>query len=521
MKLRNILKLGLVSLAITATTTSCNDWLQVDMEDSIMENLLFENDEGYVSALNGIYTKMNEQYGSTLSMGMLDVMAQYYDVEKNTNHNKNVYAQLQYSQGAFKSMSNSIWTALYGYIANLNTLLDHCDESGTHLTKLYYPYVKGEALALRAFFHFDMLRLYGPIYSSDTENTIVMPYQETSSKQIQPLLSAKEVAGKILRDLNEAEQLLKDDKIRTNGTMLGDSSDPNERNTFRYRQFRLNYYAVKALKARVYLWIGDKENAYNTALEIIKENKEKNVFPWIKKNAVTNSDNPDRLFSPEVMFSLYNQSRKNTYESLFSSKGDINSMLYFKGTSLEDGDIFSKLTYFYDDFGDIRRSSQWSVEELTIQSSEVETKKQNVIAFNKYMDATQNVPFRYMIPLIRMSEVYLIAAECAQTPQESMEYINEIRAARNCVKLELKDTDGPEEIQKYIYREFMREEIGEGQMFYYYKRKAMKEMMSGSEFGQEGSYWTPEAPLEGVFKVQLSQYVWPMPEVEANKRITK
>ena len=102
-----------------------------------------------------------------------------------------------------------------------------------------------------------------------------------------------------------------------------------------------------------------------------------------------------------------------------------------------------------------------------------------------------------------------------------MEYINEIRAARNCIKLELKDTDGPEEIQKYIYREFMREEIGEGQMFYYYKRKAMKEMMSGSEFGQEGSYWTPEAPLEGVFKVQLSQYVWPMPEVEANKRITK
>ena len=54
MKLRNILKLGLVSLAITATTTSCNDWLQVDMEDSIMENLLFENDEGYVSALDGI-----------------------------------------------------------------------------------------------------------------------------------------------------------------------------------------------------------------------------------------------------------------------------------------------------------------------------------------------------------------------------------------------------------------------------------------------------------------------------------
>lgn len=80
MKIFKIVKLGLLSLAICATTTSCNDWLQVDTEDSIMEGLLFENDEGYMSALNGVYSKMNELYGSTLSMGMLDVMAQYYNI---------------------------------------------------------------------------------------------------------------------------------------------------------------------------------------------------------------------------------------------------------------------------------------------------------------------------------------------------------------------------------------------------------------------------------------------------------
>ena len=521
MKIRNIIRLSLVSLAITATTSSCNDWLQVDMEDSIMENLLFENDEGYISALNGIYTKMNEQYGNTLTMGTIDVMAQYYDVAKNDNHSQSTYAKLQYTQSTFRSLSNSLWTALYGYIANINTLLDHCDATDSKLSKHYYPYVKGEALALRAFFHFDMLRLYGPIYSADTENTIVMPYEETTSKQIQPLLSAKEVASKILRDLDEAANLLKNDRIRTDGAMLGDSEDINEKNTLRYRQFRLNYYAIQALKARVYLWIGDKENAYNTAMEIIKENKEKEVFPWIKKDAVTGTTNPDRVFSPEVMFSLYNQSRKSYQESLFSSRGDINSMLYFKGTSLEDGDIFSKLTYFYDDFGDLRRSTQWTVAEITANSEEGSTKKQQVLAFNKYMDSSSDTPSRYMIPLIRMSEVYLIAAECAKTTQESISYINDIRAARNCVKLELKDTDGAEEIQNYIYREFMREEIGEGQMFFYYKRKAMKEMMSGTEFGQEAGWWTPEGPMEGVYKVELSQYVWPMPEVESNKRLKK
>lgn len=522
MELSKIFKIGLLSLGITLTTTSCNDWLKVDMEDSIMENLLFENDEGYMSALNGIYSRMNEQYGSTLSMGTIDVMAQYYNVQKNSNHAYYNYADFKYEQSAFKSTSNSIWTALYSYIANINTLLEHCDESGSKLTKLYYPYVKGEALALRAFFHFDLLRLYGPIYSSETESTIVMPYQETTSKEIQPLLSAKDIASKILRDLNDAEELLKDDRIRTNGVMAGDSDDPNDKTAFRYRQFRFNYYAVKALKARLYLWMGDKENAYNEAMSIINLNKQEGVFPWTKKAAVTNTTNPDRLFSSEVIFSLYNQSRKTLYDGLFSPKGEANSMLCFKGSSMEDGDIFSKLTYFYDDYGDLRRTTQWSVEAIASKENDgaSEEKKENVLCFNKYTD-TQDASFRYMIPLIRLSEVYLIAAECAKTTEEAMGYINDIRAARNCVKLELQTEEGEDKVQDYIYREFMREEIGEGQMYFFYKRKGVQQMMSGTDFGQEETWWDPAAPLEGKYEMKTNLYVWPMPEVEANKRLQK
>ena len=111
MKIFKIVKLGLLSLAICATTTSCNDWLQVDTEDSIMEGLLFENDEGYMSALNGVYSKMNELYGSTLSMGMLDVMAQYYNVEANTNHSFYNSAAFKYDQAGFKSTSWSYLNA--------------------------------------------------------------------------------------------------------------------------------------------------------------------------------------------------------------------------------------------------------------------------------------------------------------------------------------------------------------------------------------------------------------------------
>lgn len=76
---------------------------------------------------------------------------------------------------------------------------------------------------------------------------------------------------------------MKDDRIRTNGVMAGDSDDPNDKTAFRYRQFRFNYYAVKALKARLYLWMGDKEKAYDEAMSIINLNKQEGVFPWTKK----------------------------------------------------------------------------------------------------------------------------------------------------------------------------------------------------------------------------------------------
>ena len=85
------------------------------------------------------------------------------------------------------------------------------------------------------------MRIYGPIYSVDTENEICIPYQETDSKEIQPLLPAKEVMGKIIRDLNDAADLLKEDPIRTEGVMAEDSKDLNETNDFRYRQYRLNF----------------------------------------------------------------------------------------------------------------------------------------------------------------------------------------------------------------------------------------------------------------------------------------
>lgn len=510
---------ALLSIIATMATTSCADWLKVDLEDSVLEDKLYENNDGYFAALNGVYAKMNETYASTLTMGHIDVMAQYYNVAKNSEHAYFPFANYKYSENEFKSISDNVWTSLYFYIANLNTLIEHCDASDSKLSPVYKPYIKGEALALRAFFHFDLLRLYGPIYSTKTENNSAIPYQETSSKSIQPILNAKQVAEKIMRDLNEASLLLKDDRIIKEGVMNGMGDDPNEKTLLRYRQFRLNYYAIQAMKARLYLWTGDKTNALATAKGIIEENNKHNTFTWIEKKAVTTGNNPNYIFSTEVMFALYNKSRAKTYEMLFSPKADMKNTLYFKGESTAEGDLLSKLTYFYDDMGDLRRNNTWTVEELTANGQGGTTSKHKSICLKKFADTNGDTNFRYMQPLMRLSEIYLIAAECATTPEEALPFINELRKARNCVNMELPATDAEKAVQNMVWREFMREMIGEGQLFFFYKRHAAEQMMSGTEFGKSNAWTGTVTALEGTYKMALDNYVWPLPEaVEANRR---
>ena len=122
MNIKNLFKIVVVSGLLVGSTTSCSDWLEVDLEDSILESKLFETNEGYTSVLNGVYAKMNEQYGSTLSMGTIDAMAKLYDI--GSNHSQYPYYSFDFDGGSFRAMSNRVWTNLYSLIANLNTLLD-------------------------------------------------------------------------------------------------------------------------------------------------------------------------------------------------------------------------------------------------------------------------------------------------------------------------------------------------------------------------------------------------------------
>lgn len=507
MNYKHIIKCLFLAGSLSVSTTSCSDWLEVDMEDSILENTLFSTNEGFLTALNGVYSSLNNTslYGAALSMQAVDIMAQYYNVPAGTAHTYSYYSTFNYTDSYFDDASNALWSNMYSLIANVNLLLENCDAPGAAILPKYYPIVKGEALALRGMMHFDLLRLYGPIYSSETASQECLPYQEDSKRTVQPLLSSEAFLAKVIRDLEEAASLLKEsDPVLTEGVKDGVMSDDGlDSYDMSYRQLRLNYYAVQALLARAYLWKGDKTKTYEIVKnEIIakSETEQLDVFPWMGKEKVQGTitkERPDFLFSSEVMFSLYNMSRKSLNDSYFSSSAASNSRLYFIGSS-EGGDD-SKLKTFYDDDNDIRRQ-MWKLEQG-------ESSGDNSICLQKYKDFSvsgdeaDTLTCRYMIPLIRKSEVYLMAAECADNLTDATKYINALRTQRGAASVELT----AENRQDYITKEFAREEVGEGQLFFYYKRLGMDKLISGTS-------------ATNAFSMTIENYVVPLPSDEKDQR---
>ena len=81
-KLNFIIKYGLALLLLSFY--SCESWLNVTPSDRLSEEMLFNDREGFVKALNGVYIELlnSSLYGGTLSYKTFDILAQYYDCDK-------------------------------------------------------------------------------------------------------------------------------------------------------------------------------------------------------------------------------------------------------------------------------------------------------------------------------------------------------------------------------------------------------------------------------------------------------
>ena len=121
------MKFKYILILMTALAlTSCNDWLDVTPQGQVEGKDMLSNEKGYNAALNGIYYDLtsNALYGKELSYGMMDVLAQYWDLSSKSKNSYYKLSQFDYKDANAKSLFNAVWAKMYKGITEANYILE-------------------------------------------------------------------------------------------------------------------------------------------------------------------------------------------------------------------------------------------------------------------------------------------------------------------------------------------------------------------------------------------------------------
>jgi len=467
--------------------SGCSKWLDVTPQDKVPEKILFSNEQGVKDAMIGVYMSMDKstsagnsgQFTNHLSMGLLSVLAYAYDNANavSVGGNQPLYNAAwayNYNDVVLSSELLNIWKGLYNNIANLNNILKQIDEKKGVFTGNNYPLIKGEALGLRAMLNFEALRMWGESPATGG-NIKAIPYVTEFTILNTPLSTVNEAADLAIHDLHEARALL---ATTDTSSVKKAVTDPFTS----YTQNHMNYWAVTGLLARIHQYRGNSDSAAYYANAVIGSNK----FPLITSDvAFINNVIRDRTFSQEHLFSLYSSNIQSYNNSIFNTT--IPLTLSFAGRSA----LYANPTA---DQTDWRYRSWFDANPNT-----------TVVPSKFYQDANLPYELQGIVPLIRVSELYYIASESANTKGDipgAVGYLNKVRTARGLKPLNAAGISNPDSVNNAIMKEYKKEFIQEGQTWYYYKRlnKDLRQVTG-----------TP-APIPD--KV----YVFPLPDLEKEYR---
>lgn len=416
--------------------SSCSNWLDVKPKTTVEEEEVFGRELGFKEALTGIYIKMasKDLYAKNLSYGFLDILGQRYQPTNIDSYQDELW--YTFPSKKTESYTTAIWGKMYNVIANINNLLYYCDKKkDVFTTENYYEIIKGEALGLRAFLHFDLLRMFGPIYKENPTAKRIA-YRTVFNREPKEMQPSNIVLDSIIADLKEAEILLKDtDPLNFEFPVESEENMTGDRFLV-YRHKRMNLYAVKAMLARVNLYAGNKTEAENYANQVIDSRQ----FDFV-------ADVADLLRSKEIVFSIYVDDFDQQVEEEFATSGQ-----YYISTSEFLNEMFDVDADGTNDFR-IREGVSFDY-------------GLNGITTRKYKQDKMWPSTEGTIVMIRLAEMYYILAECATDPKVTEGFLNKVREIRGVDPVSCTETTKLYEIEKEYRKEF----YGEGQLFFFYKR---------------------------------------------------
>ncbi|MCC8174286.1 MAG: RagB/SusD family nutrient uptake outer membrane protein, partial [Odoribacter sp.] len=348
--------------------------------------------------------------------------------------------------------------------------------------------ITGELYGLRAALHFDLLRLFHPSYKVNPDYRGI-PYMKNFGTTVSNPLTTSDVLENIITDLEYAAKQLEnyDPVITGQSTYTANAGQIDSR----LRTFQMNYYAVRAVQARVYLYKEEYKKAYDYAVEVFEqENLSSTAQIYYFFNPGDFAD--DYSFSREHIFGI---SSLNTGLTTISEE-------LFEQREIR---VASKFLDVYPVAADTRYRTWF---EMQADNTFIMSRKYSRLSMlNDYVKTLHyNASLPVRIPFIKLGKVCLIAAEALNQLDElgdAAQFVMKMQLSKGLSIVEELENNGQlnkETLAEEIRHEYYREFWGEGQLFYFFKRMNDASIMAydGTLIQMNDSKYTLPIPAKGI-----------------------
>ena len=431
---------------LAASLSSCvNDWLDVAPSDGTDADAALTSSSDLAAARTGMYAALKgnsnlvDYYGQQFFVyGDVHAGDDYQYNNLGGSNRASFYYDMNYQAASEFTSSTVAWKSPYIVIGRANRIIAAAEGgalSDAAEAKATIDQYAAEAKVLRALAHFDLVRIYGKPYTEDQGASLGVPLvTEVLESNAKPARSTvAEVYTQVVKDLTEA--------ISSNA--LATETEPGY----------VSVWGAKAILSRVYLNMGDYANALSVAEDIIK-------------------NSGAALWTRDQYFKAWDASTPNESEFLFrlnvagsTDNNDLNGI-----GNLQQREGYKEMVATKK-FVDMLTSDPKDVRNdmflPATAAKEVATYGTNKVFLNKLRGQGGNLRNVTIVPIIRLSEVYLTAAECAfrnNDKTKAVEYLNDLVKNRTTTEASLATVDNI--TRERILIERRKELIGEGQRYF-------------------------------------------------------
>lgn len=416
---------------ISLLAASCDkDFLNQTPDDVISQDLV----TGSVDKLNRLLTG---SYNEVSSPNYLGRLLQKRAAVKSTDfrfvqtiYNPRNYELIEYRYEESPNNNGGaadLWQQCYKVIGNLNLILSHIDQAEGD--EVLAKQIKAQAYALRAMVYFDLVRTFAYPWiraggSSQGLPLVLIPGQTSSTRS-----SLEETFSQILSDFQLAETLIQENTFTEGSSKY------------------ITKTAIYALRARVYLYKQDWNNA------LLDADKVFSVIPESRLMSPENYGLTD--FNSESIFEL------SVNEDNSSGSNGLGAQFDFHNGG--QGDVLATNSF-------VKLLTEYPGDPRVKLLADDKEGGQN--SFIKYVNRAGGTGLSmHNIPVIRLSEVYLIAAEaCANGAKggelHALRYLNALVARRTDDFQSYKATESGSALLRRIYKERRKELALEGHEIY-------------------------------------------------------